>query len=363
MLGKGGDIASDPNKTKRPDGGLALSATTMPVQRTLVLPILRSAERSILWEEKTAWHKAWDNVLLDRPNPSLIVPEGTIQDVGAITASEALAGLNLPLTRIMHKYQAREVLVAVLVANNTSPQPSQNLSVQLARFDAQGKILETATMPVPAQPTRNDMQWLQANVTSTIAVWQDILMKEKQKAAMQPLGQPGGVAAPITPNNPAGRQSVRVTLTVPFATMDEWAAKRDTLQTIPGMASLEVLRMNRYRAVIRLDYTGEQTQLDQALTTRNMVILPSNPPDGTYVLSSTGQPINNGMPTQPVFTTVYPTPPPVIVQQGQVPIQQPLAQPPLQMQPAQIQPVGQPELMQEQPIQNQPIQNQDEQSE
>ncbi|MBY0429154.1 MAG: DUF2066 domain-containing protein [Alphaproteobacteria bacterium] len=336
LLGKNGvEVSDDPyNRPKKRDGIEALSATTMPPERILVLPILRAPERSILWEEKTSWHRAWDNVLSDRPQPDLMIAEGTLEDVGAITASEALAGLNLPLTRIMRKYQAHGVIVPVLMASSNMPQPNQNLSIQLARFDDHGKMLGTIVLPVPAQPNRKDMEWLQASVMNTINAWRDNVAKTSQQPIVTTQSSPINSPASGNMPAPAAGQFMRVMLTVPFANMEEWASKREALQGIPGMAALEVLRMNRYRAVVQLDYTGAQSQLDQALTTRNMQILPTNPPDGTYMLSSTGQPqVVNGATGQPVFKTVYPP-----TQPGQI-------------QPAQIQPVGQPELIPEQPVQ------------
>ena len=340
----GGEVSDDPyNRPKKRDGIEALSATTMPPERIIILPILRAPDRNILWEEKTLWHRAWENVLSDRPQPDLTIVEGTIEDVGSITASEALAGLNIPLTRIMRKYQARGVLVAVLMANNNMPQPNQNLSIQLARFDYSGKMLGTIVIPVPAQPNRKDMEWLQASVMNAINAWRDNVAKTSQQPVVvtQPVNTINGpVVNTATP--PAPGQFMRVMLTVPFANMEEWAGKREVLQGIPGMAALEVLRMNRYRAVVQVDYTGAQSQLDQALSTRNMQILPTNPPDGTYMLSSTGgPPIINGVQGQPVFKTIYPNP---------------NAQP-SQIQPAQIQPIGQPELMQDQPVQEMPVQD------
>ena len=347
LLSKNGvEVSDDPyNRPKKRDGIEALSATTMPTERILVLPILRATDRSILWEEKTTWHRAWDNVLSDRPQPDIIIPEATIEDVGAITASEALAGLSLPLTRIMRKYQARGVLVAVLMANNNMPQPNQNLSVQLARFDERGKMLGTIVMPVPAQPNRKDMEWLQASVMNTINAWRDNVAKTSQQPIVTTQAAPINTPASGNMPAPAAGQFLRVMLTVPFANMEEWASKREALQGIPGMAALEVLRMNRYRAVVQVDYSGAQSQLDQALTTRNMQILPTNPPDGTYMLSSTGQPqLGNGATGQPVFRTVYPP-----LQPGQIP--------PAQIQTPQIQPIGQPELIPEQPAQETPMQD------
>lgn len=360
LLGKNGiEVSDDPyNRPKKRDGIEALSATTMPPERILILPILRAPDRSILWEEKTPWHRAWDYVLSDRPAPDLIIPEGTVEDVGAINANEALAGLNLPLTRIMRKYQARGALVAVLMANNNMPQSNQTLSVQLARFDVQGKMLGTIVMPVPAQPNRKDMEWLQASVMNSINAWRDNVAKTSQQPIVTTQNVTG-VNSPTTTTAaaPTAGQFLRVMLTVPFANMEEWAAKREALQGVPGIANLEVLRMNRYRAVVQIDYSGAQSQLDQALTTRNMQIMPTNPPDGTYMLSSTGQPqVINGATGQPVFRTVYPTQP-----QGQAPQMAPGQMVPGQMvpgqiPPAQIQPVGQPELL---PDQQQDIQIQD----
>ncbi len=337
LLGKNGvEVSDDPyNRPKQRDGIEALSATTIPPDRILILPVLRAPDRSILWEEKTLWHRAWDNVLSDRPTPDLVIAEGTMEDTGAITASEALAGLNLPLTRIMRKYQTRGALVAVLMAANAMPQPNQNLSIQLARFDDHGKMLGTIVLPVPAQPNRKDVEWLQSSVMNTINAWRDNVARTSQ----QPIVTTQLVNAPSNaspPTNGTTKQFLRVMLTVPFANMEEWAAKRDVLQNVPGMAALEVLRMNRYRAIVQIDYTGSQPQLDQALTTRNMQIIPTTPPDGTYMLSSTGQTrIDDGSPEQPpVFRTVYPAQP--SGQQGYIP-------------PAYIQPTGTPEPVQDAP--------------
>ncbi len=330
LLGKNGaEISDDPyNRPKKPDGIQALSATTMPPQRILVLPILRAPDRSILWEEKTPWHLAWVNVLSDKPTPDLILPEGTIEDVGAITSSEALAGLNIPLTRIMRKYQARGTIVPVLLANNNMPQANQNLSIQLARFDEHGKMISTIVLPLPAQPSRKDMEWLQAGASGSIAAWRDSVSKA------QPVAPQYGVASPSMPTNTAPGQFIRVMLTVPFANMEEWSAKREALQAVPGMTALEVLRMNRFRAVVQIDYTGAQSQLDQALSQRNMQIMPTNPPDGTYMLSSTGQPQIMNVQGQPVFTTVYPGAQPQQIPAQQIPAQVPQGQYPQGYQPA-----------------------------
>jgi hypothetical protein len=281
------------------DAGGAPGAAATIGGRTLVLPILRNPGRDTLFEQPTSWKRAWENALSDQPNPSLIVPEGNMEDAGSVNASDALAGLRPPLTRIMQKYDAQSVLVASLISPVPEPAPNQTLAIQLARFDKQGVMQGTATLSLYSEAQKTPMEWLQQGASMAIANNHDMAAKYATLAASAP--QPAA-AIPAVPgyNGPM----LQVKVNVPFLSMQEWAGRRSILETIPGMAQLEVLRVNRTRALVGINFAGPQPALDAALAQRGMRILPSPENDGSFIMTGLIPP------PPPMFQTVYPTPAP-----------------------------------------------------
>lgn len=279
----GKTINEDPYDRSHASGAGTETPAATPLSRVVLLPILRMPDRNVLWEEKTPWHKAWENVFSDHPRGDVVLTEGSMDDIGTLSTAEALSGMRPALTRIMNRYQAQGVVVAALMAPQVNINPAESTSIQIARFDAQGQMMGTATLSLAGNPQRRQMEWLQSGAAAALGAMEEISLKAvaQQVPAPTPAGGiPSGYAGVVT----------RVLVNVPFATMEDWAARRAMLEQIQGVTNLEVLRMNRSRAMIQFDFLGEQPSLDTALAQRGQKIMPSPENDGSYLMMPTAQP-------------------------------------------------------------------------
>lgn len=285
----------NPQQVDAPVAGIAA-----PVARTVILPILRLPTRSILWEEKTPWHKAWENVLSDHPRGDVILPEGGMEDIGAISATEALAGQRAAISRMMNRAGAQGAVVVALMASDMEMSPSLGTNIQIARFDGQGQLQGTATVTLAGNPQKRLMEWLQGGAGAALGAMEEISNKyAAQGAPPQPSNNiPASYAGVVT----------RVLVNVPFTNMDEWAARRSVIETIPNVTNLEVLRMNRNRAMVQFDYMGEQPALDASMAQRGMKVVPAPENDGSYLLL---------MNAPQMMRAVQPSPMPITAPQGE----------------------------------------------
>jgi hypothetical protein len=295
---------------------------TAATSRILVLPLVRTPVRPILWEEKTPWHMAWESVLSSASAAGFVLPEGNLQDVNTIAANEVLAAQPAPLTRIMNQYQAQGLVVAALISPTSNPASFEDLSVQLARFDATGKLLGTSVLPLKADADKPSAQWLQNGAAASMNLLRDIGRPAEGTAEGTTEGTPVSVSAQMPgaipsaantpPTTPSPTQATRMTFTVPINSMAEWSTMRESLRQIAGITQLETLRMNRTRVVIQLGFEGGREQLARALGEKNLQMVAQK--DGTFLLQPAPPDIAGGEPSamspnptsSPVFQTVYP---------------------------------------------------------
>lgn len=265
-------------------------------QRVLVLPIVRVGARAILWEEKTPWHRAWEEAVASGDYPDIILPGFGAEDVSLIGATDALAGMRPPLQKIMAAYQAEGVVVASLLASNAEINNEPNVTIQLARFDGNAILLETHNVNLRSDTSKKTDKWLGLGVKMSVT---SLRRSAEKNQGRQKTLQAGVATAPA-----ATQTTVHVA--VPFASEDDWASKREMLRQIPGMVRIDITRMNRFRAVAMLSYAGSQPQLESQLKQRLYQLAPPSGPDGALVLTRVGE--TNTLPPstpQAVFETTY----------------------------------------------------------
>jgi hypothetical protein len=234
-----------------------------PTMRTVILPVVKQRANGILWEEKTSWARAWENYLSDNGDPNFVVPEGTMDDLSLISTTEALSGIPAPLMRIMRKYEARAVLVAVLVSDNPMPEPNLPLQVQLASFDIRGQLRNTSSFTLPAQPQRRTMDWLQDG--AAYAVGYSRQQTDKVMASLQAI-------VPQTPTPAVTRPFgfLQLDMSVPFRSVEEWQRYRSALQEIDNLMRLDIKSLTHSQAMIQLTYRGMRSSLDAALAEKGL---------------------------------------------------------------------------------------------
>src|SRR4051812_45192321 len=105
----------------------------------LVLPIFQSTgSPPLLWEDRTAWRSAWENYPPPQGMVPVVVPYGELADIADVSASKALEGDPSGFTAIAKRYDAGDVLVAVLGVRGAEPDPSSPNTVKLTRYSPDG---------------------------------------------------------------------------------------------------------------------------------------------------------------------------------------------------------------------------------
>jgi hypothetical protein len=307
---RGIEIMEDPyNKpVKTAEGANPAEANATAYKPYLVLPILRVGGRAILWEEQTSWLRAWLNFLSDYPQADLKIVEGSMEDIRTISAPEALAGLRLPLQKLMQRYQAKGIIIPVLLSHDAQPTAEQDLNIQVARFDENGVMQGTYTVPLYAELGRKSIEWLQAGAGAALGIVRDGMQKSVAVAATEPsTGLPPSLAPEAVDPNAA---VMLMTLTIPFSYQADWPNAQRALQNLPGLSQFSTLRMTRDKATVRIAFKGTRQQLEKILGESGYQLVEPSTADGTLLLLPNGQtPVAA---SRPMFQTVYPeqaTPP------------------------------------------------------
>jgi hypothetical protein len=284
------DIPTDHAPEQQADEGGA------PNFRMIVLPVVRLPTHNVLFEEKTAWARAWENYLSDNPDPNFVVPEGTGEDMATMSAANALAGIPGPLTRLMQQHDAHGVIVAVLASPSIAPEPNVSLSVQLATFDARGQLRNTSSFALPAQPQRKAMEWLQDAAAYAVGLGHD----QNQKT-LQAMGPNAGNMARMPVARAAG--ILKEKFLVPYVNVTEWQGLRSRLQEMPGVMRLDVMSMTHSQANVLVAFRGTRADLDAALAQKGLHL--ENGPKGSTLAYSVAV---SPTPTPAVAPAVAPAP-------------------------------------------------------
>jgi hypothetical protein len=310
FLTQRGMALKDPGEltTNYASGASEEAAPAAPSQKIVVLPIIRTGDRSVLWEEHTDWARAWENYVSDHPNANVVVPTGEMEDINTIAAQEALSGLPGPLTKIMQNYEAQGVLVAVLSAPSITPIPDRDMNVQLSIFDSSASLRSTSSYNLAAAPSRKPMEWLQDGAGTALVKWQSEAQKiaSSRKAATQAAAPPGG--------------PLQLAINVPFSSPQQWQAMRGALQETNGVTRFDVVGLSHSKATALITFAGSRAQLEAGLREKGLT-LQQDSAGGTATLRYLLQPQVISVPGRTVapppavapgstFKTVYPPPAP-----------------------------------------------------
>ncbi|MBI3418948.1 MAG: DUF2066 domain-containing protein [Proteobacteria bacterium] len=261
--------------------------------RMVLLPVVRLGQQAALWEQKTAWARAWENYVSDTGLPNLVIPDGSAEDISSIKAGEALAGLPGPLMKVMQRYDAHGVIVAALTAPSLWPTPENTLSVQVAVFDAKGKMRNSSSFFLPAQPGRKPMEWLQDGAGYAVSMM--------QQAQVVPANMHG--SSPYAPARPAALPpgSLQLTLAIPYSSPQQWQSMRTAIEEMPGVVRFDISTLTHTQATVQVAYQGSRGAFGTALTQRGLSLLEA--PGSLTIVPAT----NYG-----VSRTVYPPPAPPV---------------------------------------------------
>lgn len=206
---------------------------------TVVVPVWNAPDGAVVWGE-TPWRKVWAESGADQSVTPMILPRGDEIDAQALTAADALAGDGQKLEAIRLRYEGAAILVVV-----AEPVGENAVRMRAAGDTPVGRVMidktytaETGGVEAAARIAATRLQ---------------TLMTQKWKQE-NPYAPPRPIAASQT-----------MSLSVPFASTQEFSALRARLVGTPGVTGVNVASIQPGGALVTLDYQVTIEQLQAAL--------------------------------------------------------------------------------------------------
>jgi len=251
----------------------------------LVLPIYQaSGKRPVLWEDRTPWRAAWENFPPPQGMVPIVVPYGELADVADVNASSALEGNQAGMSAIAERYQAGDVLVALLGVRGAEPDPSSPNTVKLTRYAADG-TKRSDSVTVPAAPGQTVDAYLAGGVAAVMRSLEDKWRQANTVAA--------------------GPEQV-MQVAVPIGNLNDWVQTKRRLAQVPTVSRVDLMTLTKSAARVELYYRGSADVLGNALAQQDLSLTEAPPLDQRAIQA--------GLPATP--GTLAP-PVPVLGQAGQ----------------------------------------------
>jgi hypothetical protein len=221
-----------------------------PSKPVLVLPIMVDGDAKSLWEDPNPWRVAWTNL---PPSTGLVpftAPIGDIEDIGAITSAQAIAGDADKLQAMANRYGAGSTLVTTATLRRDGSGNLVALDLAVARI-GQGIDQPVSVLSVAAAAGEtSDALFTHA----ALAVEADVTERWKQDNLLH------------------YDQSQSSLVSVPFARLEDWLTVRGRLDQIAFVSRAELVALTRAGATVDLAYLGDPAQLKLALAQRDLLL-------------------------------------------------------------------------------------------
>jgi len=256
--------------------GVAYSA--VQAQPVIVLPVLRTKARSVLWEDETPWRSVWEEQAHKATLVPMSVPSGDLDDIAKIGADEAVSGSPERIQAIMQKYGAGGVVVAVLQTDALNGSAPVQGAIKALVYASDGRVRDTVDLDMaPSAGTKELDAELKESIGHVIHTIEANWRKE------------GGAVAPVTSGNAgtaAGAGLTALPMDVPVPTLAAWSQIRNKLNHVPSVSSTSVVTMTRGLVHIEVQFRGDLTSLQGALQEQGLHL--TQTPSGSWVLGQDG---------------------------------------------------------------------------
>jgi hypothetical protein len=233
-------------------GGISTTVGAGPP--VLVLPVLTSGGKNLLFEDGNTWLAAWNQ---HRPADGvvrLVLPLGDAADVAAITGDEALAGDSAKLQALATRYGVGEVVVA-----DATVDPG-NLALAVKRYTPVGAVGGFEDK-FAGEPDAAFAAAIDRVATQTQQDW-------------------------IAQNRVTSSVEQRLTVEAPLSSLAQWSEMNRRFAAVATLRHVDVVYLMRGRAELDLVFVGDRVQLAQALGQQGMVL--QDTADGQTTLSLAG---------------------------------------------------------------------------
>lgn len=214
-----------------------------------VLPVLKTDNGPVLWEEANPWRAAWKSGAAQGLVP-LAVPPSPPAGQGAADALQAATPNPDVLNGFVQRLGAQDLLIAVATL---APQPDSktvNLDVVLS-----------GTGPIAGTASGTRSYQGQAGETADAVMHRAV---EDIAAAINDTYKSGNL---LQFDHPA-----TLHVTAPLSGLPDWIALREKLARSTPVRSYEVSSISQSSASLTLDYVGDQSQLSAVLMQNGLVL-------------------------------------------------------------------------------------------
>lgn len=221
-----------------------------PSKPVLVLPVMVDGDAKSLWEDPNPWRVAWTNLAPSTGLVPFTAPIGDIEDIGAITSAQAIAGDADKLQAMANRYGAGSTLVTTASLRRDASGNLIALDLAVARtgqgIDQPVSILSVAAVAGEAP----DAFFTRA----ALAVETDVTERWKQDNLLH------------------FDQTQASLVTVPIAKLEDWLTIRSRLDQVAFVSRADLVALTRAGATVDIAYLGDPAQLKLALAQRDLLL-------------------------------------------------------------------------------------------
>ncbi|MFN0043972.1 MAG: DUF2066 domain-containing protein [Alphaproteobacteria bacterium] len=219
-------------------------ATSRPI---LLLPVLEVGGRRTLWDDVNAWRDAWQGRLPRDGLVPIVFAGGDVQDIGALTADQAIGGDSKRLKALMERHGAVEAIVALAKLAPEGPVGAPEVQINAVRHGAGASAVFVERLR--GQPGEA-VAALLARAAEAIA--RQVEDRWKQDNAFG-----------------AGAERI-VEATVTLRSLRDWTETRARLQRVAQVRKSELIELSKTQALLRLVVVGTDAQLASALAQQDL---------------------------------------------------------------------------------------------
>jgi len=247
-----------PGKLRKLLAGMGVTYSEKMAARTVIIPLWRTVEGMMIWEENP-WRTAWLSLRLENSPVPLIVPLGDLADLETLTPELVANRDEASLEAIRLRYEADSVLIAEAAATS-----EDTVQATLVGDSPVGKLEFDK-----AYTAENGGGIDEAATTAALRFHQVLLQRWKKK----------NETGPVTQSLPIATLPVAVA----FVSTEEWSALRARILSTPGISGVDISTISQGGAIVQLSYVTGFEQLRQSLWSSGLALQNVG---GTWVLQA-----------------------------------------------------------------------------
>ncbi len=235
----------------------------------LVLPVMTTGGRAVLWEDSTRWRAAWDKTNRASGMVPVVLAAGDLDDIAALSSTEAAAAKAEGIQKLIAKYQTSG---AAIVTYDADAAKTGTAKVTVVETDVAGAAQPPLTFEIP-QPKDGNADLAMAQAVQQIRRQLEASWRQHAHSETVVAGAEAGAAsgeAEVKPPQPG--PETHIAASVSAATLAEWGQIRRRLGNVPAITTLSVNSMTRGDIHLDLGYHGSIDDLQNALSAQGLVM-------------------------------------------------------------------------------------------